>query len=311
MLRKTIIVLCTFTALSAIAGAVQLMLHVATPAGLLAHTPFSSFLVPALLLGAVVGGSCVVAALLQWRHSRWAIDTLVFAGGALTVWILAETALLQQFSVLQLVYGAIGLTLLGIGGWSSLRSREPRQRWIAIVTVAEATGYMAPALTGIISTRLGATAQLQALLVVLAGFVEGALLGAGQAYAWPMRLRRRRYIALTSLAAAAVWGAVMAMMLVAGPWALALALPALFAIGGAQWIELRHHRVPARRWIGWAALAWLFALPLSFAPGPLVDETTPLAVHIVLWGCGGALIAYVMALITWRGVAETAQSGLG
>jgi hypothetical protein len=80
-------------------------------------------------------------------------------------------------------------------------------------------------------------------------------------------------------------------------------LPALFAIGGAQWIELRHHRVPARRWIGWTALAWLVALPLSFAPGPLVDETTPLAAHIVLWGCGGVLMAYVMALITWRGVA--------
>jgi hypothetical protein len=52
----------------------------------------------------------------------------------------------------------------------------------------------------------------------------------------------------------------------------------------------------------WTALAWAAALPFSFAPAPFVDESTPVSSHLLLWGSGGLLMAYVMALITWRGV---------
>jgi hypothetical protein len=76
----------------------------------------------------------------------------------------------------------------------------------------------------------------------------------------------------------------------------------LAAIGSAQWLELRRHAGPARRWILWTALAWAVGLPFSFAPAPFVDESTPLASHLVLWGCGGLLMAYAMALVTWQGV---------
>jgi hypothetical protein len=80
----------------------------------------------------------------------------------------------------------------------------------------------------------------------------------------------------------------------------------LVAIGGAQWLELRRHIRRAHAWIGWTALAWVLALPLSFAPAPLVDESTPTGVHVVLWGSAGVLMALVMASITWIGVQRLA-----
>ncbi len=87
--------------------------------------------------------------------------------------------------------------------------------------------------------------------------------------------------------------------------AVAIAATALFgltAIGAGQWLELRRHTRMAHRWILWTALAWILALPLSFAPTPFVDEATPLASSFVLWGCAGLLMAHVMALVTWQGV---------
>jgi len=232
----TACLLTAVTAVSAVAGAVQLLLGIAAPVSLLAATPFRTFLVPALLLGAVVGGSSAAAAILVWRRSRWAADVTLLAGGALAVWILAEVVLIAQFSVLQVVFGAIGVALLALAARASV---ETRQRWIVLVTLAEAIGYMAPATAGILGTRLGASAPSQALVVVGAGFVEGACLGAGQARAWPMPLRAGRYIALTSVAAGAVWAAVMAAMLAAGALPPVPALPALFAAGGGPVPEAR------------------------------------------------------------------------
>jgi hypothetical protein len=40
----------------------------------------------------------------------------------------------------------------------------------------------------------------------------------------------------------------------------------------------------------------------------VVDETTPLAAHFALWGCGGMLMALVMALVTWQGARRLASS---
>lgn len=125
-------------------------------------------------------------------------------------------------------------------------------------------------------------------------------------------MRRGRYALLTALGAGLVWASVMSVSLLARGTAMPPAVVAavgvsagslgLAAIGSAQWLELRLHTERARRWIAWTALAWTVALPFSFAPGPFVDEKTPLLSHFVLWGCGGLLMAYAMALVTWQGV---------
>lgn len=315
--RRIFVVLALFAASSALGGAAQLIAgrsgSALAPRALLAHTPFDSFLVPGLLLGGIVGGASAIAAVLAWRRSRAAIDAAIVAGGALTVWIAAEVAMLREASWLHAVYGALGLAMLGLAVRAAWRTRLPRHRWVIAVTAAEAAGYLAPALAGILSARAG---EPSAIAIVAAGLVEGLALGAGQAWALPFRVRRRRYALLTSLGAGAVWAGVMAMMRIGGalPPALAAIIGAaagalaLAAIGAAQWLELRRHAARAWRWIAWTALAWAIALPLSFAPSPFVDESTPLAAHVALWGAGGLLMAYAMALVTWRGVRQLASS---
>jgi hypothetical protein len=283
------------------------------PAALLQHTPFATFRVPGALLGIVVGGSHLACAALCWRRSAAALGAGVLAGGALLVWIAAEIALLRALHPLHVVYAAAGAATLGLALAAARRARSARLRWIAIVTAAEAIGYLAPTATGIALARAGyeITDAGRILALAAAGLVEGAALGAGQALALPIPVSRARYIALTAAAAALVWTSVMSVMALGARGAppavmigagLAAAVVGLLAIGGAQWLELRRHAPRAARWIPWTALAWAIALPASFAPGPLVDEATPLAAHVVLWGCGGLLMAFVMAAITWRGV---------
>ncbi|MDX2087102.1 MAG: hypothetical protein SFX73_04600 [Kofleriaceae bacterium] len=59
------------------------------PRGLLAHTPFASFLIPGLLLGLVVGGTSLACATFAWRRSSAAVHATILAGAALTIWIIA------------------------------------------------------------------------------------------------------------------------------------------------------------------------------------------------------------------------------
>jgi hypothetical protein len=191
-----------------------------------------------------------------------------------------------------------------------------RRRWRTTVTLAEGFGYFAPATAGIVTARLGIEGVARAVLISAGGFLEGLALGAGQARAFPFRVDRRRFALLTATGAFAVWAGVMSAMLLASSDAVPLAVGAgvaagitgLVALGGAQWLELRRRVPGAHRWIAWTALAWLLALPVSFLPSPFVDETTPLAVHFVVWIAAGFAMAYVMAVVTWQGVRRLAVS---
>lgn len=314
--RKLIIAVALFSAISSIAGSLELLVwrtgNRYLPLALLEHTPFTSFLVPGLLLGGVVGTTTLACAVLAWRRSRAALDATFLAGGALTVWIVAEVAILRHLHVLHGIYGGQGVLLLSLGARAAWRSALPRHRWVLLVTLAEAIGFLAPAGAGVLSARAGLSGFSQASVVIVAGLVEGLVLGTGQARAFPLPVRRRRYALLTALGAGAVWAMVMATMALAERDSLpaevvvvigaGAAILGLVAIGACQAIELRHHGRGARHWILWTALAWVVALPWSFAPGPFVDESTPLSSNLVLWVCGGVLMAYTMALITWQGV---------
>lgn len=315
--RGVVLALAGFCGLTALLGGLQLLIWSRgapwIPIELLAPTGFQSFLVPGLVLTFVVGGSSLACTVFVWRRGRAGIDLTLLAGGAMVLWILTEAALLREFHWLQALYGGLGLLLLGLGLRAAWRSQAPRHRWVIVVTSAETVGFLAPLSVGILSADLGLEGAPLFGLFVVAGFVEGAALGSGQALALDVPVRRARYVLLTALGAALVWAlAVGAMTL--GPSLERVPLPLLVglgviaagvglcAIGLAQWLELRRHLARAHRWIAWTALAWALALPLSFLPGPLVDEHTPVWVNFVLWGSAGVLMAYVMALVTWQGV---------
>jgi hypothetical protein len=271
-------------------------------------------LVPGVILTLVVGGAQLVCAVAAFEHSASAPVASVFAGGTLCGWIIAEAAMLRSVSWLHWLYLGTGLSLLLLGTRAALGQREPRSRWLLLVTAGELVGFALPAATGILLSRAGASGGVEVAALGVAGAFEGLLLGAAQAWAWPLPVRRLRYAALTALAAGIVW--VCAMSLVhlmaadSAPRGLVIACAAatlligLTSIGLAQWLELRHYARSAWRFVLWTALAWSLALPFSFAPGPFVDERTPFVPQLALWSMGGLLMALVMALVTWRGVRQ-------
>jgi hypothetical protein len=327
--RGLVIVLSLFSGASAIAGGIELLVwwrgSKYFPIELLLHTPFHTFVIPGVILAGLIGGTSLASGVLAWRRARAAIDATTVAGAALMIWIAAESAMFRQVVWLTFLYGGLGVAMLALGVHAGWRSGLPRHRWLIAVTAAETAGFLAPACAGILSARAGLGGLRQAALVVAAGLLEGATLGAGQAFALSFRVRRGRFAVLTALAAGSVWLCVMVPSLAlrgggvrvfrGSPLVLAVAVvagivlagAALAAIGGAQWIELRHYAPRAHRWIAWTSLAWALALPLSFAPGPFVDDSTPIASQVVLWACGGMLMAYVLASVTWQGVRRLAR----
>jgi hypothetical protein len=81
-------------------------------------------------------------------------------------------------------------------------------RWVLVVTLGEAVGFSVPAALGVAvaNASWGPVATMVAL--VLAGSVEGAVLGAAQAdclYHWRVLPARRRWIVATSVGAAVAW----------------------------------------------------------------------------------------------------------
>jgi hypothetical protein len=314
-----VISLAGLAALSALAGGIALLAapdgSESAPLSLLAATPFTSFVVPGVLLTFVVGGTSAACALAAWRRSSFAIDTTLAAGGVLATWIACERVILREFSGLQVVYAVLGVALLSLGGIGALRSPSPRHRWTVLVTLGEAAGFAVPALVGVAAVALDLDPAFRGAVLVLAGAVEGLVCGAGQAYAFPLPLRRARFAALTSVAAAAVWALAFGIVAIAhagAPQAAVIATAVIVApiglvlMGAAQWLELRQHAFRAHRWIAWSALAWAVALPASFLPMPLVDESTPASESLVLWIAAGLAMAYVMALLTWQGARRLA-----
>ena len=113
-----------FGVLSAIAGAVlAIVAHGAgVPIAYLANSPFSSYLVPGLILGLIVGGTQLAAAVALWTKRRTGLLLSAVAGFGMIIWIFVELAIIGKYSWLQTIYFSLGVTeligvfaLLGIG----------------------------------------------------------------------------------------------------------------------------------------------------------------------------------------------------
>jgi menaquinone-dependent protoporphyrinogen oxidase len=105
---------CLGTGLPAIAGGIALvarpdgtLLHIPTSA--LSHSPFSTFLVPGLLLLFVIGVANVIAGWLVIRDRPNANAWAIAAGGTLLGWMVLEMVMLRSIHVLQLVFFAVSV----------------------------------------------------------------------------------------------------------------------------------------------------------------------------------------------------------
>jgi hypothetical protein len=117
-LRISVIAVDLFEAASGAVGAVGLLTgFMNIPVSILSGTPFADFTVPALLLGFVVGGSALVAALIAMFGPR-SIDALASAGaGCITVgWLSVEIAMIGLGSWAQVAWMLVGLVMIGLAG---------------------------------------------------------------------------------------------------------------------------------------------------------------------------------------------------
>jgi hypothetical protein len=120
---RTLTVLVVFGALSAFVGSVLAVGFngAGVPLNHLVNSPFTSYVVPGLVLGLVVGGTQLAAAVALLARRGAALLMSAVAGFGMLIWIFVELAVIKQYSWLQTAYFTLGvlelilvLALLGI-----------------------------------------------------------------------------------------------------------------------------------------------------------------------------------------------------
>ena len=194
--------------------------------------------------------------------------------------------------------------------------------WTVSVSMGELAGFCVPALVG------GLLREGPPLLVlgamVLAGVVEGAILGWSQARVLRCRLdgfSESRWVGLTAFAAAGAWFVGMLPSMFHEQWstwptlltvlvATLLGTLVLGSIGLAQWFELRRHVPRAARWIFITAVGWGAGLVVFTAVAtPLWRPGQATATIVAIGVSGGGLMAVTMAGLTGLGMRHLLTTG--
>jgi hypothetical protein len=126
--RITAITTLLFLALSAIAGAIPLIVDpsgqmIQMPLSLLKHSPFRSFLIPAIVLLVANGLCCLWVLWMAWKKRPGYPLLVVGQGIVLAGWLLVEIILLEVIVNLHYFYGVIALILVLTG----MRLRKEQQ----------------------------------------------------------------------------------------------------------------------------------------------------------------------------------------
>jgi len=129
----TLFVVSVFVALTAVGGGITVATGVDWfPPDWLIGTPFSSYLIPGMILAIVVGGSAAVAAVAALRGAGAGALASILAGAILLGWLVGERVILPprafspQFWWLEAIYIAAGLMMVvpGLTVWWAGRRRQ-------------------------------------------------------------------------------------------------------------------------------------------------------------------------------------------
>jgi hypothetical protein len=191
-------------------------------------------------------------------------------------------------------------------------------RWVLVVTLGEAVGFSVPAAVGVAVTGASWGPLATLIAIVLAGSVEGAILGAAQAdclYRWRVLPARRWWVVATSVGAAVAWSLGMLPSTFDLRWTAATVVGA--GVGGlllltslpfAQYFVLRDHVRRPALWIPINIAAWLLGIAWTLAPSPVVDQSTPTGALILIYGVAGFCMAATVAVVTGVGMIRLLQS---
>jgi hypothetical protein len=126
--RIALFAIDALAAVTAIGGGILVATGIDTfPAAWLAGTPFSSYLLPGLILAVVVGGSAAAAAAATLRSPVAGMRASLLAGVVMMGWIVGEVLILHQPSRptwIEILYFAVGTTMVALG----LMVRQPERK---------------------------------------------------------------------------------------------------------------------------------------------------------------------------------------
>lgn len=188
------------------------------------------------------------------------------------------------------------------------------RRWVLAVTVGETLGFAVPAVVGIALAQAGAPGPVLYAAAIAAGVGEGILFGLGQwiGFGSDPPVPRGPWIAATAAGAGLAWSVGGLLFVLDVDWRSAPVLAVaglgavvlLASIPTLQWFVLRATVARCAWWIPANMGAWMGALLWTFAPSPLVDERTPVAVLVGSYAVAGLLMALTVALLSglaaWR-----------
>ncbi len=116
ILNKITLFLNILTFITAIGGSIYLITATpkTMPYELLKYSPFTSFLIPGLILGIIVSGSNLLSVIIYFFNKRvWPVVEFI-TGVILCFWIICEYLIIKEFSWLQVVYLVMGLFIIFI-----------------------------------------------------------------------------------------------------------------------------------------------------------------------------------------------------
>jgi hypothetical protein len=117
-IRIPLLIVNPFVAVTAVVGGLALVTGLEGdrfPLKLLESTPFSSYVLPGLILTVVVGGSATLAVIALLHGLDNGASVSIVAGAILMGWIIGEALLLHQPSWFEAFYFALGLTMAALG----------------------------------------------------------------------------------------------------------------------------------------------------------------------------------------------------
>ncbi len=190
------------------------------------------------------------------------------------------------------------------------------REWVITATLGEFFGFAIPAIAGVTSVALKLPQYQQTFLLVVAGLAEGAILGYAQSTVLRKvvpKLKRRRWILATMLAAGYAWSIGMLPstlshyipnfpLFILLPIGAILGTSLLFSIGFAQYVILQSYIKNAVPWIWLNVLAWLGGLAVLFFSMTIAPEG--LLSTLLFSILGGLGMATTMAFITGRFIAR-------
>lgn len=116
-LKISVIILLIFLGISAIFGGGAFIIDpsgdlIQMPISLLEHSPFSTFLIPGLILFLFNGVSSIVIAILVIRKYRFYTELVILQGIIQDVWIVVQLIMIQSMSVLHYIFFTVGSLLI-------------------------------------------------------------------------------------------------------------------------------------------------------------------------------------------------------